>query len=133
MVRRPCVAARAEPEHATTLRRGRQQAGLNPKGGLLRMATRNEIVFFLNGQRQEVRGSDCFLSLSDFLRTRLGLVGTKIVCSEGDCGACSVLIARAGEHNGRYVPIDACITFMFQLDRASVVTVEGLRDGGALH
>jgi xanthine dehydrogenase small subunit len=63
---------------------------------------RDHLVLYINGIRQVVRGHDAFLSLSDFLRRRLGLIGTKIVCSEGDCGACTVLVGRsrgvAGDH-----------------------------------
>ena len=59
---------------------------------------------------------------------RLGLTGTKIVCSEGDCGACSVLIGRAAADGSRlvYRPVDSCIQFLFQLDGTHIVTVEGL-------
>ena len=97
------------------------------------MAIRDHLVLFLNGNRHEVTGSDCFLSLSDFLRYRLGLTGTKIVCSEGDCGSCTVLIGRpqglVGRAEGKalcYRPIDSCIRLMFQLDGVHVVTVEGI-------
>jgi xanthine dehydrogenase small subunit len=55
---------------------------------------RDYLVFYVNGVRHVVRGHDAFLSLSDFLRRRVGLIGTKIVCSEGDCGACTVLVGR---------------------------------------
>src|ERR1044071_8661487 len=57
-----------------------------------------------------------------------GLTGTKIVCSEGDCGACSVLIGRAAADGSRlfYRPIDSCIQFLFQLDGTHIVTIEGL-------
>jgi xanthine dehydrogenase small subunit len=63
------------------------------------------------------------------LRRRLGLIGTKIVCSEGDCGACTVLVGRPTFERDAftYVPVDSCIAFMFQLDGAHIVTVEGLR------
>ncbi len=99
------------------------------------MAIRDHLVLFLNGNRHEVTGSDCFLSLSDFLRYRRGLTGTKIVCSEGDCGSCTVLVGRPqwdgkrGEEASKeflYRPIDSCIRQMFQLDSVHVVTVEGL-------
>jgi xanthine dehydrogenase small subunit len=75
-----------------------------------------------------VRGRDAFLSLSDYLRRVCGLTGTKIVCSEGDCGACSVLIGRTAADGSRliYRPIDSCIQFLFQLDGTHIVTVEGL-------
>src|SRR5262245_33862577 len=90
------------------------------------MAIRAHLVLFVNGKRREVQGSDCFLSLSDFLRYRLGLVGTKIVCSEGDCGSCTVLVGRPAGGTIKYLPIDSCIRFMFQLDGVHVVSVEGL-------
>jgi len=90
------------------------------------MAIRDHLVLFVNGKRREVHGSDCFLSLSDFLRYRLGLTGTKIVCSEGDCGSCTVLVGRDDGGTIRYLPIDSCIRFMFQLDGCHVVTIEGL-------
>jgi xanthine dehydrogenase small subunit len=91
---------------------------------------RDHILLYINGRRHSVQGSDCFLNLSDFLRLRLGLVGTKIVCSEGDCGSCTVLIGRPASDRFDYRPVDSCIQWMFQLDGTHVVTVEGLsRDG----
>jgi xanthine dehydrogenase small subunit len=88
----------------------------------------DHVLLYINGRRHEVRGREAFLSLSDYLRRVLGLTGTKIVCSEGDCGACSVLIGRSAAGGGRllYRPVDSCIQFMFQLDSTHVVTIEGL-------
>ena len=94
---------------------------------------RNYVLLYINGVRHEIRGQDALLSLSDYLRGRLGLVGTKIVCSEGDCGACSVLVGRATGQGLRYQVIDSCIIFLFQLDAAHVVTVEGLTPPGGLN
>ncbi len=92
---------------------------------------RDFIDLHINGVRYQVTGADAFCSLSDFLRVRLGLVGTKIVCSEGDCGSCTVLRGRLDDQTIRYQPVDSCIQFMFQLDGTHIVTVEGLRiDGG---
>lgn len=88
----------------------------------------NHVLIWINGRRHEIRGCEAFLSLSDFLRRTLGLVGTKIVCSEGDCGACTVLVGRIAADGSRlvYYPVDSCIQFLFQLDGTHVVTVEGL-------
>lgn len=95
-------------------------------------------LIWVNGNRHEIRGADAFLSLSDYLRRTQGLIGTKIVCSEGDCGACTVLIGRPersvaglsepGHNGGRlvYRPVDSCIQFMFQLEGTHIITVEGL-------
>ena len=63
--------------------------------------------------------------LLDVLREDLGLTGTKEGCGEGECGACSVLIDGA--------VVDACLVPVCQVDGASVDTVEGLADEGALN
>src|SRR5947199_167517 len=49
---------------------------------------RDHVILYVNGRRHEVRGERPFRSLADFLRYDLGLVGTKVVCAEGDCGSC---------------------------------------------
>ena len=87
---------------------------------------RDHLLLFVNGRRHVVAGDDGFFSLSDFLRGRLGLSGTKIVCSEGDCGSCTVLVGRPNGDRFDYRPVDSCIQRMFQLDGTHVVTVEGL-------
>ncbi|HEY4232806.1 MAG TPA: FAD binding domain-containing protein [Lacipirellulaceae bacterium] len=91
---------------------------------------RDHLILAINGRRHQIGAGDCFRSLSDFLRLRLGLVGTKIVCSEGDCGSCTVLIGRRVDNRLEYRSVDSCIQWMFQLDGTHIVTVEGLsRDG----
>jgi xanthine dehydrogenase small subunit len=94
---------------------------------------RDHIRFFLNGRPHTLRGDAAFASLTDFLRARLGLVGTKVVCAEGDCGACTVLVGRVANGRLRYEPVDGCIQFLYQLDGTHVVTVEGLKNGEQLH
>ncbi len=92
----------------------------------------DHIQMQINGQDVTVRSRDAFLTLSDFLRTRRRLMGTKIVCSEGDCGSCTVLCGRTTVNGVDYRPIDSCIRFMFQLDGTQIVTVEGLKQDGRL-
>jgi xanthine dehydrogenase small subunit len=94
---------------------------------------RDHIRFYLNGQPHEVRGDDAFLTVSDYLRGRIGKAGTKVVCAEGDCGACTVLAGRYRAGAIVYEPIDSCIQFLHQVDGKHVITVEGLRDNGRLH
>lgn len=93
---------------------------------------RDHLTLFINGQLVRVRGEDAFLPLSEFLRRRRGLTGTKVVCAEGDCGSCSVLVGRVHGDTIRYAPITSCIAMMFQLDGTHVVTVEGLGNHTAL-
>ncbi|MEM9407005.1 MAG: FAD binding domain-containing protein [Acidobacteriota bacterium] len=95
---------------------------------------RNQVSFFLNGEPVDVSGAEAALTLSDFLREHRRMTGTKVVCAEGDCGACTVLCARPRDGMPfRYRSLDSCIQFVYQLDGAHVVTVEGLSDGDELH
>jgi xanthine dehydrogenase small subunit len=82
---------------------------------------RDHLLLNVNGRTHVVHGHDAFATLANWLRAR-GATGTKIVCEEGDCGACTVLVRRGDA----FVPVNSCIQSMFQLDAASIVTVEGL-------
>ncbi len=64
------------------------------------------------------------LMLVDFLREWLDLTGTKEVCSEGECGACTVQI------NGSTV--DSCLIFAVETQGAEINTIEGIALGGTL-
>jgi len=87
---------------------------------------RDHIVLYVNGKRRELRGPAVFQSLSTYLRGELGLTGTKVVCSEGDCGSCTVLLGSPRNASIEYRSICSCIQFVFQADGHHVVTVEGL-------
>jgi xanthine dehydrogenase small subunit len=87
---------------------------------------RDHVLLYVNGKRYEIRGQSVFSSLSDFLRCELKLTGTKVVCAEGDCGACTVLVGQPMVEGLRYLTVDACIQFLYQLDCRHVITVEGL-------
>lgn len=96
---------------------------------------RDHLLIYLNGRALRVTGEDAFLTLAEFLRRGCGLTGTKIVCAEGDCGACAVLVGRVSAEGDsiRYASVNSCIQMMFQLDAAHVVTVEGLKYGDGLN
>ncbi|HEX8251608.1 MAG TPA: FAD binding domain-containing protein [Thermoanaerobaculia bacterium] len=91
---------------------------------------RDFVLLHVNGQPHRIEGDRAFLTLSRFLRYDQRATGTKIVCEEGDCGACTVLVGRRENGELKYRPVNSCIQFLFQLDCTHVVTVEGLtRDG----
>ena len=97
---------------------------------------RDFVVVYINGRRNEIKGEQAFMSLSDYLRYESFLTGTKIVCSEGDCGACTVLVAnihRLENNELDYEPVNSCISFMHVLDGCHVVTIEGLKNGDELN
>lgn len=92
--------------------------------------SRDYVAIFINGERYNVGGQKCFLMLADFLRYELKLVGTKIVCAEGDCGACTVLCYRHQKNfEPSFLPINACIVMLAQLDGCHILTVEALKEG----
>ena len=74
-------------------------------------------AFYLNGEEITVTKKQ---SLLRFLRDELHITSAKDGCSEGACGACTVLI------NGE--PCRACIPDTDRLDGKRVLTVEGLSD-----
>ena len=82
------------------------------------------VAFTLNGSAQnEFVGSGS--TLLWVLREKLGFTGTKNGCSQGSCGACTVLID--GE------PRLSCLTLAERCQGRSVETVEGLARDGKLH
>lgn len=100
------------------------------------MKTRQSVVFYVNEKRYEVFGKQTLMNLSDFLRYEHSLTGTKVVCAEGDCGACTVLKASVHDlSRNRFVfkSVNSCILPVFSLDGCQLVTVEGLKKGSELH
>src|SRR6202162_3217307 len=64
--------------------------------------------------------------LVQFLRENLRLTGTHVGCDTSQCGACVVHV------NGKAVK--ACTVFVWQIEGADVLTIEGLADpNGPLH
>lgn len=95
---------------------------------------RDQVVFYINGVRHEVSGEAAFQTIGEYLRYVKGLTGTKIVCAEGDCGACTILVTRMVKGKlTEYQSINSCIAFVYLMDRTHMITVEGLRKDGKLH
>lgn len=89
---------------------------------------RNSVSFYLNGVKKTVSGEQVFLPLSSYLRYELQQTGTKVVCAEGDCGACTVMMSKNSLAQGReYFGLNSCIAMTFAMDGCNVVTVEGLQ------
>jgi xanthine dehydrogenase small subunit len=91
---------------------------------------RDHVSFHINGREHRAGGAEAFATLANWLRYDAAATGTKIVCEEGDCGACTVLIRRSRDE--QFVPVNSCILALAQLDGASIVTVEGLKQDGEL-
>ena len=78
----------------------------------------------VNGEPREAL-ADSRDTLLELLRDRLGLTGTKEGCSNGNCGACTVLLE--GE------PVCACLVLAGEVTGAKITTIEGIANGNTLH
>ena len=64
--------------------------------------------------------------LLDFVRYEKSLMGTKIGCREGDCGACTVLIGELIDAQLNYRQVVSCLTPLGNVHGKHIVTIEGL-------
>lgn len=83
-----------------------------------------KISLNINGTKYDVLASEHEM-LSNVIREKAGLTGTKIGCEQGSCGACTVLV------NG--VPKLSCITPAMMCEDAEITTIEALAENGKLH
>ena len=95
--------------------------------------TRATISFLRRGQRVDIANADPKTTLLDWLRLEERSTGTKEGCAEGDCGACTVVLARERDGKLVYEPVNACILLLGQVDGADVITIEDLAAKGELH
>ena len=85
---------------------------------------KREVAFKVNGEKYSVI-VDTRETLLDALRYRLGFMGSKEGCGNGNCGSCTV------DLNG--ATVNSCLVFAVEGDGAEVTTVEGVAANGMLH
>ena len=95
---------------------------------------RNTIEFVLNGEPRRLEAVDPAITVLRYLRESERLVGTKEGCAEGDCGACTAVVAELEGGGLSYRAVNTCIQFLATLDGKALITVEQLRgDDRELH
>jgi carbon-monoxide dehydrogenase small subunit len=89
------------------------------------MSDPTNLVYSLhvNGSSHDVRDAAPTESLLFVLRERLGLMGSKGACEQGECGSCSVLV------DDRLVC--SCLVLAAGAVGQQVVTIEGIAPAGA--
>ena len=94
---------------------------------------RDEIRFILGDKPHGIRDVAPTTTVLEYLRAN-GLTGTKEGCAEGDCGACTCIVAAPGAAGVAYKAVNTCIMFVPALDGKQLITVEHLQSAdGALH
>jgi aerobic carbon-monoxide dehydrogenase small subunit len=81
-------------------------------------------TFHVNGQLHEV-DVDPDERLSDMLRNKLGLIGVRESCGEGECGTCTILVDG--------IPKTSCLMLAMQAEGREITTIEGLGTRQQLH
>lgn len=79
-----------------------------------------QLSFTFNGKQVD-RQVATTLRLLDFIREELGFTGTKEVCGEGECGACTIIM------DGQTV--NSCLILAVEAHEREITTIEGLPDG----
>ncbi|MDO8389245.1 MAG: (2Fe-2S)-binding protein [Actinomycetota bacterium] len=80
-------------------------------------------VLHVNGAAREVRDAAAGESLLFVLRERLGLMGSKGACEQGECGSCSVLLDDQ--------LVCGCLVLAAGAVGQRIVTIEGVAPLGA--
>ena len=105
---------------------GQEHAGCGHVRGRIKAGSHvMKLTMRVNGRLHSVTASpDAMLAV--VLRDQLGLLGVKVGCGEGECGACTVLL------DGK--PVPSCVTPAIKAHGCEVLTIEGLQGpGGELH
>ena len=88
------------------------------------MAKKRIVTTTINGRTTEFL-CEPRQTLLEVLRDALDLTGTKEGCSNGNCGACTLLM------DGR--PVDSCLVLAVEADGATIETIEGVAPADGLH
>ena len=92
------------------------------------------IRFYYRGAVQEVHDAAPTQTVLQHLREDLHCTGTKEGCAEGDCGACTVVLASLVDGQVAMKTVNACIQLTPTLDGKALFSVEDLQQpDGALH
>ena len=82
-----------------------------------------EVELSVNGIKYQLK-IEPWRTLVEVLREKLGLMGTKKSCNEGECGACTVIM------DGKAVT--SCLVLALDARGKDIVTIEGLSEGETL-
>ncbi len=85
------------------------------------------IRFLLDNHVHEVADVAPTTTVLNYLREDLQRTGAKEGCAEGDCGACTVVVADLDTGRVRFRSINSCIQFLPTLNGKALYTVESLK------
>ena len=96
--------------------------------------TSNIISFIYKDRIVEICNPDPNETLLNFVRTKLKKIGSKNCCSEGGCGACTIVLGELKGSDISYTAVNSCISFLPTLSGKQLILVEDLiSKDGSLH
>ncbi len=98
----------------------------------------NKLSFVFNNEIIEIdfakSGISPTTSVLKYLRSLNGFKGVKEGCGEGDCGACTVVLAELSGNKLKYKAVDSCLVFLPMIHGKQLIVVENLAEAnGQLH
>lgn len=84
------------------------------------------LQFSINGDQLQVEAVSPTTTVLDYIRETMALTGTKEGCAEGDCGACTIVLAETVNGKTEYKAVNSCLLLLPQIDGKHIITVEGL-------
>lgn len=98
------------------------------------MEVSNRLEFWLNGKHRVVVNPDPSQNIIEYVRDE-GLTGTKLGCSEGGCGACTVTVSEwdAEKQKPKFYAVNGCIAPVIFLEGKHLETIEGIGNSSLPH
>ncbi len=96
----------------------------------LKTNKKNNLIRFILNDKDISTALPAGMVLLDFIRYHQHLMGTKIGCREGDCGACTVLVGELNNGELSYQSMTCCLMPIGNAHGKHIVTIEGINMNG---
>jgi xanthine dehydrogenase small subunit len=99
----------------------------------LKLTNKVTVIRFILNEKEIGTDLPPGMVLLDFIRYHQHLMGTKIGCREGDCGACTVLVGELVNNQMQYESMTCCLMPIGNAHGKHIVTIEGINFADTLN